>query len=193
MPKPLSPQQMIDAIARNLPERTGRTLQEWVALLEKDGPEGRKERLAWLRNRQLLGGATAMVIVHAAEGRSPLDDYADAEALVASLFSDRRAALRPVYEKVLKAARKLGKDVTPGPRKTYVALSRARQFAVVQPTTGDRVDLGLVLPGVTAKGRLEDARGVGSGRVTHRIALRRPADVDAFVVRWLREAYDRNG
>lgn len=190
---PLSPQQMMDAIRRNLPERTGRTLQEWVALLEKDGPEGRKERLAWLRSRHMLGGGTAMAITLAAEGDAPRDEYADAEALVAELFSGRKAVLRPIYEKVLKAARKLGKDVTPGARKTYVALSRVRQFAVVQPTTGDRVDLGLVLPGVTARGRLEDARGVGSGRVTHRIALRTPAHVDAFVLRWLREAYELNG
>jgi hypothetical protein len=27
----------------------------------------------------------------------------------------------------------------------------------------------------------------------HRIALGAAADVDAFVLRWLREAYDRNG
>jgi hypothetical protein len=190
---PMSPQQMMDAIQRNLPERTGRTLDEWVSLLEKDGPEGRKERQAWLRSRHRLGGATAMVIAHAAEGRSLLDDYADAEALVDALFSGRKAALRPVYEKVLKAARNLGKDVTPGARKTYVSLFRVRQFAVVQPTAADRIDLGLVLPGVTAKGRLEEARGVGSGRVTHRIALRTPADVNAFVLRWLREAYEANG
>jgi len=187
---PLSPQQMIEAIKRNLPDRTGWTLDEWLELLERTGPKGRKERLAWLKSRHHLGGATAMVIVHAAEGRSPLDDYTDAEALTAQLFSGRKAGLRPIYDRLLAAASRLGKDVTPGARKTYVALSRGRQFAVIQPTTADRVDLGLVLPGLKARGRLEEARGVGSGRVTHRIALRTAADVDRLVLRYLRQAYE---
>jgi len=54
------------------------------------------------------------------------------------------------------------------------------------------VDLGLVLPGVRAEGRLETAKTVGGGRVAHRIALRSPKDVDAEVRRWLRAAYVRD-
>ncbi len=37
-----------------------------------------------------------------------------------------------------------------------------------------------------------DSTTVGGGRVTHRIALRSPKDVDAFVLRWLKEAYERD-
>jgi hypothetical protein len=43
--------------------------------------------------------------------------------------------------------------------------------------------------------RLPDAgatKTVGGGRVTHRIALRSPKDVDAEVKHWLREAYDHD-
>jgi hypothetical protein len=54
------------------------------------------------------------------------------------------------------------------------------------------VDLGLVLPGVKGQGRLEATTTVGGGRVTHRIALRSPKDVDAEVRRWLKQAYDRD-
>lgn len=90
------------------------------------------------------------------------------------------------------AARKLGKDVTPNARKTYVSLVRKRQFGAIQPSTADRVDLGLVLPGVGARGRLEVTTTVGGGRVTHRIALRSPKDVDAEVRRWLTVAYERD-
>lgn len=80
----------------------------------------------------------------------------------------------------------------PSARKTYVSLVRKRQFGAIQPSTTDRVDLGLVLPGVTAGGRLAASTTVGAGRVTHRIALRSPKDVDDFVRRWLKEAYDRD-
>jgi len=88
--------------------------------------------------------------------------------------------------------RRLGKDVAPSARKIYVSLVRRRQFGALQPSTADRLDLGLVLPGVKPQGRLEATKTVGGGRVTHRIALRSPKDVDAEVKRWLREAYDRD-
>ena len=140
----MTPKDMMNAIERNLPARTGRTLARWVALVKKDGPEDRMGRIAWLRKEHGLGGATAMLIAYAMEGRKPIDDYADGEALVAAMYSGRKAALRPLHEAALAAARKLGADVTPSARKTYVSLVRKRQFGAIQPSTTERVDLGLV-------------------------------------------------
>jgi len=189
---PMSPKDMMDSIERNLPAKTGRTLAQWAALVKKDGPKDRRERMAWLRKEHGLGGTTAMLVAHAAEGRRPADDYADGDALVAAMYAGRKAGLHPVHEAALRAARRLGKDVALSARKTYVSLVRKRQFGAIQPSTADRVDLGLVLPGVKAQGRLEATATVGGGRVTHRIALRSPRDVDAEVRRWLKEAYDRD-
>lgn len=187
---PLSPQGMMDAIERNLPARTGRTLAQWVALVKKTGPKERRERIAWLRKEHGLGGTTAMLVAHAAEGRKPMDDYADQEGLVNALYSGKKAGLRPTHDAAVAAARRLGQDVVASSRKTYVALSRTKQFAVLQPSTADRVDLGLVLPGAAGTGRLEPCTTVGSGRVTHRIRLEAPRDVDTFVKRWLKAAYE---
>jgi len=183
---------MVEAIERNLPARTGKTLAQWVVLVKKGGPRDRRERVAWLRKEHGLGGTTAALVAYAAEGRRPIDEYADGDALVEAMYSGRKAALRSVHEAALAAARKLGKDVTPSARKTYVSLVRKRQFGAIQPSATDRVDLGLVLPGVVAKGRLEATTTVGGGRVTHRIAPRSPKDVDAAVRRALRAAYDRD-
>lgn len=181
----------MDAVERNLPARTGKTLAQWVALVKKAGPKERRERIAWLRKEHGLGGTTAMLIAHSAEGRKPMDDYADQEGLVNALYAGKKSGLRPVHDAALDAARTLGADVVTSSRKTYVALSRTKQFAVLQPSTVDRVDLGLVLPGVEPSGRLEASQTVGSGRVTHRIRLAKPSDVDAFVRRWLKAAYQK--
>ncbi|HEX9188545.1 MAG TPA: DUF5655 domain-containing protein [Vicinamibacteria bacterium] len=189
---PKTPAEMMDAIERNLPARTGKTLAQWAALVKKEGPTERKARTAWLRERHRLGGTAAMLVAYAAEGRRPADDYADGDALVAAMYAGKKAGLRPIHEAALRAAKALGRDVAPSARKTYVSLVRKRQFAAIQPSTADRVDLGLVLPGVMAGGRLEASTTVGGGRVTHRIALRSPKDVDDFVRRWLEEAYDRD-
>jgi hypothetical protein len=38
-----------------LKQKTGRTLEEWIKLLEKEGPETDKERRAWLKAEHGLG------------------------------------------------------------------------------------------------------------------------------------------
>ncbi len=78
------------------------------------------------------------------------------------------------------------------PRKTYVTISRKRQFAAIQPSTRTRVDLGLVLPGTRASGRLKAAKNVGGGRVTHAIALEKKSDINAEVRKWLKSAYQHD-
>lgn len=75
-------------------------------------------------------------------------------------------------------------------RKTYVAVTRDRQFAVLQPTSKTTLTLGLALTGVAPQGWLAGARSVGSGRTTHQFRLSEPAEVDDEVIGWARKAYD---
>ena len=82
-------------------------------------------------------------------------------------------------------------DVEVGPRGTYVSFGRPKQFALVQPSTKTRVDVGLRLPGVAPRpSGSRDAGSFGSGNITHRVALGAPEDVDAELEGWLRDAYD---
>jgi hypothetical protein len=116
-------------------------------------------------------------------------DPDDAEELIAGQYSDR-PQLRPVLEAVLAALPALG-PVAVQSRKTLVSLSTPRRvFAVVQPTTRSRVDLGLRLEHERPGGRLLAARDLGA--TTVRIPLTRPGEVDAEVVGWLRRAYQEN-
>jgi predicted transport protein len=110
--------------------------------------------------------------------------------VVAAQYAGARAALRPIYDKLAAAARNLGDDVDFGPRKTYVALHRKNQFAVIQPSTNSRVDLGLRLKNPPTSDRLLPATNVGGGSITHRVALTAPDQIDAEVLSWLKAAYD---
>ena len=78
------------------------------------------------------------------------------------------------------------------PKKNNVSLRRARQFALVQPTTKSRIDLGLILKGREPSGRLE-ASGSFNAMFTHRVKLGGLAEVDDQVRGWLREAYREAG
>ena len=189
---PTSPREMLDAIARNLPKRTGKTLEQWAKLVKSKAPRSTKERVDWLRSEHGLGGPTASVIVAAAEGRDLAATYEDSDALVDTMYSGGKAALKPIHEAALKAARALGKDVTASARKTYVTLSRKRQFAVIQPTTRTRVDIGFALPRVKPTARLKKTTTVGGGRITHCIACSKAKDLDAEVKKWLKIAYEED-
>jgi hypothetical protein len=102
-----------------------------------------------------------------------------------------KETLRPIYERVLREVEALGGAVEP--RQTYVAFTNGRQFALAQPSTKTRVDLGLVLPDTPPTMRLREASSFGSGRITHRVALAAPDDVDDEVRRWLADACARAG
>lgn len=176
------------AITRNLPQKTGKTLDEWIALVRVEGPAVQKERVAWLKKQHGLGHSTASII--AGEAAKP-EDYVEpsAEELVDRQYSGAKAALRPIYERVIEAVGTLGPEATMEPRQTYVSFNRRRQFALVQASTKDRVDLALALPNPPESARLQPATSLGSERTNGRVALTSPDEVDAAVLDLLRLAY----
>ena len=60
-------------------------------------------------------------------------------------YAGAKAGLKPIYESIVEAVQKFGKDVEIAPKKAYVSVRRSKQFAIVQPSTASRVDVGLVL------------------------------------------------
>lgn len=51
--------------------------------------------------------------------------------------------MKPWYDKIMAEINKFGKDVEAAPKKAYVSLRRKKQFALIQPSTKDRLDIGL--------------------------------------------------
>lgn len=190
---PNSPQDMMRAVVANLPSKTGRDFESWLALTREQaiavqGMRKTGEVLNWLKREYGLGHSTAFII--AVEALKP-DDYVPPtdEQVIAAQYAGAKAGLRPIYEKVLAYVQSLGNDIHIEPRQSYVAFARAKQFALIQPSTKSRVDLGLVLPGVEPSGRLAASTNFGSGSVNRRVALATASDVDAAVESWLLQAY----
>jgi len=98
--------------------------------------------------------------------------------------------IRPILVRLASLIDELGDDVTSEPRGTYVAFSRGRQFALLEPATPTRLDVGLVLPGAADTERLRPADSFGSGRTTHRVSLAHEDEIDGELTDWLRAAYE---
>jgi hypothetical protein len=188
---PTSPAEMMAAIILNLPEKTGKDIEEWKTIVRADKVAqlaSRKDKIAYLQRKYGLGHGQAQTILWEAE--KP-DDYVPPgeEELLAEQYAGAKHQLLPIAHELIAAALALGGDVSIETRKTYVSLVRRRQFALVQPTTRTKVDLGLVLPGREPAERLRPAGSFGSGRTTHRVTLTSADEVDDEVHRWLRAAY----
>lgn len=182
----------MSAVTDSLAGRTGRTLEEWVALVETSGvdPLDQNAVRRWLREvhgvQQNSQWAVADAAARAAGWVRPtVEQYVDSQ------YTGAKAALRPIFDAVREAAVSLGDDVVLEGRGTYVPFVRRRQFAAVAAATAARVDLGLRLPDPPASPRLEPAKAPGSA--THRVQLSSVADVDDEVRALLRAAYDQNG
>jgi hypothetical protein len=185
-----SPEAAMQSMVAGLEQKTGRPIGEWKRLVKKSGLEKHGQIVALLKKDHGVTHGYANLIAHQALGSDSVSVAQQGVDLVAAQYAGAKAALRPIYDALASKATAFGKDVELSPKKAYVSLRRSKQFALVQPSTATRVDVGLNLKGVPAKGRLE-ASGSFNAMCTHRVRLESLKDVDAELVAWLKQAYDR--
>jgi Domain of unknown function (DUF5655)/Domain of unknown function (DUF4287) len=189
---------MVQKWIAELKPKTGRSLEEWIAFVKKEGPKDDKSRREWLKTKHKLGTNSAWWISERAGGKGHEEDtperyLATAVLYVQDQYAGPKSHLRPIYDALLKLAKSLGPDVKACPCKTMVPLYRQHVFAQIKPTTNSRIDFGLCF--TTYKGklpkRLIDTGGLAKkDRITHRIPISSLADIDDEVKKWLKAAYD---
>jgi len=183
------------SMAENLKEKTGKSLEEWVAILKRKNFEKHGEMVAFLKKDHGIGHGYANLVAHTARGDITLSAGAPVAAASGGgnpadeIYTGPKAALRPIHDSLMAAIQKFGNDVEIAPKKGYVSLRRSKQFALIQPSTKDRVDVGIQLKGAPPKGRLE-ASGSFSAMVSHRVRVTSVKEVDPELIGWIKKAYD---
>ncbi|MBI1742149.1 DUF4287 domain-containing protein [Candidatus Acetothermia bacterium] len=186
---------MMQKWVAELPEKTGKSLDEWVQLVSEEGPPTEKERRQWLKKKFKLGTNASWWIAERSVGKGKEDSDPEAylraaEGYVNVMFSGAKAKLRPLYEKLLELGLSIGKDVKACPCKTIIPLYRRHVFAQIKPATSTRIDFGFALGNMKAEGRLIDTGGFAKkDRITHRIAITKIDEIDD-VRKWLKTAYN---
>jgi hypothetical protein len=177
--------QTVDA---GLVKNTGKGLDSWVALARGTGIGKHKALVDHLKASEGLthGYANSVALRTFASDASAIGD----EALMEAMFAGPKAALRPIYDRLVAIVQGFGGDVELAPKKGYVSVRRSKQFAILQPSTKDRFDLGINLKGEPPAGRLEPS-GSFNAMVSHRVRLADLADIDGEVSNWLKSAYER--
>jgi hypothetical protein len=187
MPQTRDWQIMKEMSTRLLEERTGEDLATWNDRIMKEGLNDEQSLRAWLAQRGVTGYAQGLLVME----RFGYPDFllASANDLIDGQYADR-PQLRPIFDAIIDAAAGLGEVVIQA-RKTYVSLVTPRRtFARVQPTTRNRVDLGLRLEGQKPGGRLQPSKIHES--MSLQIGLTTRDEVDSEILEWLQQAYDQN-
>ena len=107
---------------------------------------------------------------------------------VASHFAKSGAPVRATYDAVLRAARALG-PVREEVKKTSIHLVRSSAFAGVA-TRSNSLILTLKAAAKVTSSRVRRAEQTSANRWHLEIPLATPADVDAELRTWLKQAYE---
>ena len=188
MAKANSPEEGMASLIRNLEANTGKSIDAWIATARATGQTKHGQIVAVLKKDHGLshGYANQIALRALAAAKPPAGSEVDP---IDALYAGAKASLRPIHDALIAAIKGFGSDVEFSPKKSYVSVRRSKQFALIQPSTATRVDVGLILKTIPAKGRLEES-GSFNAMFTHRVRLASPADVDAELIAWLRQAYD---
>jgi hypothetical protein len=184
-----SPEEMLDSMIKNLHEKTGKTLSDWITITRKTGLAKHGEIVKHLKGEYGMGHGYANLVAQKSLEEASGGPPPEGDDLVEAQYAGGKAPLKPIYEAILSGVKKFGGDVEIAPKKTYVSLRRSKQFALIQPSTATRIDVGINLKGVEPAGRLE-ASGSFNAMVSHRVRVGQPAEVNAELLGWLKRAYE---
>jgi hypothetical protein len=138
---------------KNLYKNTGKTLDQWIEITKNQDLEKHGEIIKFLKGEHGLTHGFANLIAHKSKG-SDAGSAGNKDDLIAKQYQGKEH-LKPIYDRLLSEIMTFGKDIEIAPKNAYVSLRRKKQFAILQPATKTRFEIGINLKGQKAKGKLE--------------------------------------
>ena len=181
---------MEDVTTQNIEKHTGISVTKWIDIALKSGKDKHGELVNYLKTEHALTHGYANYIA-LKTFKTDAGSIAETEDLV-ELMLQGKDTLRPIYDMLTEAIASFGEDVEFAHKKGYTSVRRKKQFALLQPSTKDRFDVGINLKGTEPNGRLEKS-GSWSAMVSHRVRITTTEQADDELLEWLREAYHQAG
>jgi hypothetical protein len=178
----------------NIETRTGKSLDELTKIVRSCGFEKHGEIRDYLKRELRMGHGDANTLVHVvlkSDGtRAAQTAGLSTEAVLSQIYAGPKAALRPIHDRVMGQVQKFGAFEIQ-PKKGYVSLRRAKQFAMVGPATNTKVEIGINLKDAKLPPRFTVVPP--GGMCQFKVRLEDPKGVDRELIDCLRKAYDTSG
>ena len=172
---------------KGLLEKTGKSLEDWIKIVKSTELQKYGEIMAYLKSEhEFTHGFANFVTLKA--NKSDAGSF-DGDQLIIDQYAKGKEHLKPIYDLLRKKISAFGDDIDFVPKKASVSCVRKKQFALIQPSTKTRLDLGLKYKNKAHEGRLETSGPFGA-MCTHRVQLTKVSQVDKELIDWIKEAYE---
>lgn len=173
----------------NLHKNTGKNLEQWIDIVNPQNFAKHGEIIKFLNVTHGLTHGFANLIAHKAKA-SDASSADNQDDLITKQYQGKEH-FKPIYDKLISEIQTYGKDIEIAPKNTYVSLRRKKQFAILNPATKTRFEIGINLKGQEPKGKLEAEKP--NSMCSHKIRIEDIKDIDKEVFEWIKTAYENAG
>ena len=186
-----TPEEMLQTMIGNMPEKTGKSLKEWHQLLSKTELQKHGDLMKLLKGEHGVSHGFANTIAQLYLKPELLQPQTASDTDMDKELLSGKEDISEVFHKAKAMFESIQGEVEFSYKKTYISLrTPKKQFALLQPSTKTRVDIGLNMKGVEPAENVE-ASGSWNAMVTHRIKVSSADDLNG-IQSWLQKAYDLN-
>ena len=122
--------------------------------------------------------------------KSDADSFENKDDLVDLQYKGKEH-FRPLYDKLVTKISEFGNNIEIAPKKAYVSLRSKKQFAILNPATKSRFEIGLIIKDQKGEGILEEVK-TSNSMCSHKINLSSIEQIDSEVLNWVKVAYKKS-
>jgi predicted transport protein len=174
----------------NIEKSTNKKLAEWGEIISTAGLSKHGDKVKFLKEEHGFSHGNANTVVHFVDQTLARSEENTTDWIAVQYKG--KEDLKKWYDKIVAAISGFGNDIEIVPKKTYTSLRRKKQFAIIQPSTKTRLDVGLILKGVAPSDKVEDGKK-WNPMCTHRIKVEDGKTINKDLFGWIKQAYDQAG
>lgn len=186
-----TPQEMMQSMINNMLDKTGKKLEDWHAIIAEKGFEKHGEILQFLKGDHEVSHGYANTISQLFLKPEILNPTNESENEKDQALLKGKKAMAPIFKKAKQLFEGIEGEVEFAYKKSYISLrTPKKQFAMLQPSTKSRIDIGLNLKDSEVEGQIEKV-GSWNSMVTHRLKVDSLETLKG-IEEWLQKAYNAN-
>lgn len=179
--------QALVTMFENLKKNTGKSLAEWIKIVKDEKLTKHGEIMKFLKEKHLFThGFANMVALKTL--KTDAGSSENLNELIEKQYSGKEH-LFPIYTRLLNEIKQFGDEFEIAPKVSYVSLRRKKQFAILQPATKTRFEIGLNIKDQRGEGILELIKSTNS-MCSHKICIESESEITEEVIKWIKISFD---
>ena len=180
---------MTAKMIENLKLNTGKSLEQWITIVKAENFSKHGEIIKFLKQEHSFTHGFANLVALKAR-KSDADSFGNKEDLVALQYKGKEH-FKPLYDKLVTEILQFGSNIEIAPKKAYVSLRSKKQFAILNPATKSRFEIGLIIKNQEGEGVLKDVK-TSNSMCSHKINLSSIEEINDDIINWIKIAYKKS-